>query len=115
MPCFFCFSSAGKCQSPLKGVSATYLGSKFFFDVAPHSMSGPYWVVDTDYRNFAIMFGCYKHEVDGSCAEDSGMVHILGRQKTVTLALMKSLELVIEHELCVDPAKMKYIKHTGAC
>ena len=111
-----CYFSEGECQSPFTGVSETYWGPRLFFTFPQHSfgpLSGPYWVVDTDYKNFAIIYGCYDQEADGSCAEDYGMVYVLARQKGIRPQQRVRLEYMLEQQLCVDVTKMRYIKHSG--
>ncbi|XP_041480848.1 uncharacterized protein LOC121428339 isoform X2 [Lytechinus variegatus] len=65
-----------------------------------------YWVLDTDYDNYAIMYTCHRIKRDGTCDPLAMGLWILGRERQIQPRFWATVQRVIE-EACVDQATVQ--------
>ncbi|XP_046567352.1 uncharacterized protein LOC124275743 [Haliotis rubra] len=84
---------------------------KFTLKVKDSNDQYPYWVVDTDYSGFAVMYGCL--EVNNSqCV--SARSTVWSRRQTLAPRLQSRSNTVVQM-LCVNPAAFLLTSHKNAC
>ncbi|XP_033116707.1 uncharacterized protein LOC117116713 isoform X2 [Anneissia japonica] len=63
--------------------------------------TAPYWIIETDYDNYALVYGCKTHE-DGTCSHSENTVYVMGRQETLSQRYMDRVNEILPL-LCIEP------------
>ncbi|XP_032808027.1 retinol-binding protein 4 [Petromyzon marinus] len=71
-----------------------------------------FWVVDTDYDSYAIMYSCRERADDGTCANNYSIV-FLRQLKGMTPSMQRSIRLKQE-SLCLA-GKYHIVEHSNLC
>ncbi|XP_071080818.1 uncharacterized protein [Haliotis cracherodii] len=72
----------------------------------------PYWVIDTDYINYAVMYGCLNVTSDGKCVAARSTVW--SRGTTLARRFQYRVNTVLQ-ALCVNPVAFLDTSHHHAC
>ncbi|XP_064603836.1 retinol-binding protein 4-like [Liolophura sinensis] len=64
-------------------------------------ISTDYWIVDTDYTNYAVSYGCRKIRIDGTCDPEAIESWVWGRRPVLTSPQLSTISGVLK-TLCVN-------------
>ncbi|XP_071946942.1 uncharacterized protein [Antedon mediterranea] len=98
------FRVANKCVDiRVKGVATTNGGAQWTVTFDPigdgERKIAPYWIVETDYDNYALIYGC-NADSHGACSHRENIVYVMSRQPTLSKAHMEQIDQLLP-SLCI--------------
>ncbi|XP_046343323.2 purpurin-like [Haliotis rufescens] len=72
----------------------------------------PYWIVDTDYDNYAVMYGCLNVSTSGNCTAARSTVW--SRRESLAPRFQYRANTIVQN-LCVNPAAFLLTSQKNAC
>ncbi|XP_077986464.1 uncharacterized protein LOC144440893 isoform X2 [Glandiceps talaboti] len=76
--------------------------------------SGPYWIMSTDYDNYAVVYGCNRILDDGTCHMNHSSAWIMSRTTTLSPAHRKEVMSQVAR-LCVDGSRIRHTPSVSCC
>ncbi|KAK6183460.1 hypothetical protein SNE40_010938 [Patella caerulea] len=89
-------------------LNRTSISGKFTFG----ENGSPYWVIKTDYTNFATVYGCSKQYANGTCS--NRRIWIWGRETTLAEQFLKEAESAVT-DVCVNTSVLVSTGHSEGC
>ncbi|XP_071802069.1 uncharacterized protein [Asterias amurensis] len=79
-----------------------------------YGVSGPvpYWILSTDYTNYAITYSCHVTEEDGTCDKQREVLWVLSRTATLPEEVERKVDEIIRG-VCLDPVQV--IQNEDVC
>ena len=74
---------------------------------------GNFWVVKTDYLNYALIYGCNQLRDDGRCHRRHELVYLISRTPDLSSRIMLEVEQTIQNTLCVNINQLLVSTHEG--
>lgn len=110
-----CDCRNGTCQTPQSSVGAHQVkNSRLYIRFnSAHFLRGSFWVVDTDYSGYALVYGCSRVKSDHTCHTHHQLVYIISRTDQLTTDTLHRLQKTVRDRLCVNPSRLVYTTHTG--
>nr|XP_019918637.2 purpurin-like isoform X2 [Crassostrea gigas] len=108
-------------RDPLNGHGCLQFSSTIYLTVTPgkmlfnylnHGNIENYWVVETDYTNYSVVYNCIQLNSDGTCK--SAMAWVYSRHPNLSDDLRARVSHVIE-SLCLDEASFYKTTHNNGC
>ncbi|XP_077870012.1 uncharacterized protein LOC100368303, partial [Saccoglossus kowalevskii] len=76
--------------------------------------SGPYWIIETDYDRYAIVYGCNRVLEDGTCHRNHSSAWLMSR----TLHLPDNVKRRLHYTLpllCMSPSRVRHTPRVDCC
>jgi len=75
-------------------------------------VAGEFWVIETNYKLYALIYGCSRQRDDGSCDVTAEFAYVISRRRTMPGPLLRRVNYIIRHRLCIDTSLLQFTNHS---